>query len=309
MRRATAMLLVVLAPAAFCRAGENPTDPDRLGELVFSDLYGDEFRAVADSDGSAKLELARSMLTRAELWGGNRTFVILHYRRAYELTSGYASHYDVAVKAMRRQAERFPDTRIECLQRVAEVQRRMAGRSGWSRDVSRQLMTTLLELAESAERDGNLARAAMLTREAGQVARRSGGDGADELQQRARELVILANVARRADALKQRLQRDPDDSEARTHLVLLEVTERDDPATARKLLTPELDADLRHHVRLAAADPAELSARQCRELSRWYEDLARTGSPVARRNAGDRAEKYEQLAAGGPLAAAIGADG
>ncbi|MFW6065329.1 MAG: hypothetical protein ACOC9S_00785 [Planctomycetota bacterium] len=300
-----AALIIVLGVEVTCAAEEQPAGPDRLGELVFSDLYAHEFQK-AGTDAEARVELAKWLMSCAQLWEGNREFVLLHYRRAYHLAKDYPAGYKVAVAAMRGQAQRFPETRTECLERIADVQRRMVRRSGFSQRQAQALMDTLLELADSAERNDNLARAGGLCREAMRLARRIDSEQVESLEQRVRDLTVLTNVARRREALEKRLDRDSGDTDARKRLVLLEVTERDDPSAAEELLNGELDEDLSRRVRLAAREPNELDRRQARELARWYSELSRKGSPIARRHARARAEGYEQLAAGGPVAAAFG---
>lgn len=304
MRCATLLVLILCAPAVVLASDEQPTDPDRLGELVFSDLYAHEFRAAVQLGGREKLDLARRMLTRAELWDGNRTFVLLHYRKAYELSQNHAGSYDIALTAMRRQAERFPDTRVECLERIADVQRRIVARDGSSRRASQEFLATLEELSESFEHQGNPARAAMFARHAEQHARRIDSDRADALSRRVRDLTVLTNVARRDEALLRRLREDHADADVRRQLVMLRVTERDDPASAEQLLNEDVDADLRRRVRLAAEAQSQLDARDAHELSRWYEDLSDGGSGLARRRMRLRAEHYRRRASGGPLAAA-----
>jgi hypothetical protein len=314
MVRLTAAALLVLAAAA-TSAAEQPTDPDRLGALVFRDVYTPELRAAANTPGGGDdIALARRMLVYAELWEGNRAFVLLHYRKAYDLSRHHPPAYELAVQAMRRQAERFPSTRIQCLRKVADVQRSMCRADARSRRCHERLLRTLLELSRAATEEGNFGQAVVAARQAEQLARRIGSEEADAIARRVRELSVRANVARRAQALERRLEQDPADAEARRRLVLLRVVEQDDPAGAADLLTDDLDADLRRRVRLALRRPEGLDAPSRRELAQWYRRLARQCSFVAGPRMQARAESYDSSAdaharGAGPLASARPQDG
>jgi hypothetical protein len=104
-----------------------------------------------------------------------------------------------------------------------------------------------------------------------------------------REIMDRITAARRrqaADAkiqsMKKALEKNPDDTEARTQLIEHYLLERDNPAEAAKLLNAKVDPELGTVVPLAAKPVEEVAPGECNELGKWYHGRLAKATPTAK---------------------------
>ncbi len=85
---------------------------------------------------------------------------------------------------------------------------------------------------------------------------------------------LAPEAAARLAAMKAALAANPKDINTRTKLIVACLGEFKDPAEAARLVTPDLNEDLRKFVPLAAKPVGNLDERACMELASWYAEQA-----------------------------------
>ncbi len=108
------------------------------------------------------------------------------------------------------------------------------------------------------------------------------------IQQANQQRVLVAQAA----ALKAKVQKDPDDLDARGALVRLLVVGLDQPQEAVRYVNADLGERMRTYVPLAVKSPAELAPPVALELGEWYRELAASADERGKVNALTRARDY-----------------
>lgn len=145
-----------------------------------------------------------------------------------------------------------------------------AGATGEDKtQAGQQLLGTLVDLAQAAERAQQWDKAVDWWQEAIAAAKKIHPDSIPEYRLRMEWAKHFDAAARQGADLVAKLKANDD---LRTRVLLLQVQtgEQDDPRAALKTLTPDVPEVWRTQLPLADKKPESLSVPVCRELSRWY---------------------------------------
>ena len=273
LQAGSAWVGVVLAALA----GRAAADAARDYEM----LFGKEDRsATATSATADDAALARKLADAAKATGDAPELKRLLCRKALAFGVKSPAGCAAALEAVALLEAALPDERPACLRMrldVCSARYRWAPR-GERPAAAEDYLRAAMACAEDDVSAGRLDAAAALYAKAYPVARYN-------------RLALLAEIVSRRKALTQRMAaetrsrarlkslsaamaKDPTDVRAREALIRLHLVERDDVASANKLLTPNVSEVLRTCVPLAAKPIAQTPEAQCLELAQWYRRLA-----------------------------------
>jgi formylglycine-generating enzyme required for sulfatase activity len=286
-----------LALTAILLAGSAAAWADEAAD-TFNKLYGEDLKRVAATPLPADdVALAKQMLEGAKKAGDQPAFLALLCEKAYELASKDPSGYATAMAAMDLLAGKFPDKKVECLQKNAALYQKpyAAARGEAKTKAGESAITALIALAEAQTAAGDSDGAVLTLRQAVAVATAIKSENKATLQARIENMASRQKVEKQIAALKAKLDADPKDAASRKELVRLYLVDMDDPGEAAKLLDETLDEATRKYVP-AAAKPVEAAPEvACTELGDWYKGLAdQAATPASKGGMLRRAQAYYQ---------------
>lgn len=242
----------------------------------FDKLFGAEIRKAASTpDTRDDAALAGTLFKSAEASGDSAELQVLLLEKAYELGQKNPSSVPTAIAALRLLADKAPQRRTECLEKiVAASQSLFARENGQAKTkAGAELIGALMELADVRVQARKSSEALAVYQRAAAVAGPTRSDRLAEIQTKIREVQSRVRIDQRHEKYRARLEKDAQDAEARNELVILNVVEYDDLPQAKKLLTQDMDEILRTYVPLAAGEIAQTAPASCLELAEWYRNL------------------------------------
>ena len=135
----------------------------------------------------------------------------------------------------------------------------------------------------AAEKRLDFATAAFLAGKGAAIAKTIGSVRQRDYSQQAAEYRRLDRMAGQIKLLTATVENNPNNTDARTVLVRIYMIHLDDPAAAAKLLTGDLEEDLRTIVGLSRKRMSQLGAAELLGLGDWYADAAGPTTPRALR--------------------------
>ena len=271
-------------------------------QKLFEELFGAEARKVAatrdrDDDvqfASKLLDAGRSLSDDPEL----RTHLLV---KAFEFAvrdqAGYRTARAAVVELLATAAARHEEWQAKRLE-LCRLEYQQAKR-GKSRSRKSATIAGAERLAEQLVVVGDLKAGRGLWREAlslyQQARSYAAAAGPEALRKRVAERHARATLMGRLESLKARLEKAPDDVEARMAVIRFYVLSLDEPQGAIPYLDAAVDEAWRTYVALAARPPAKLAAEACVELGNWYATLAQETAGTQRQTLGARARRYYWL--------------
>jgi formylglycine-generating enzyme required for sulfatase activity len=217
--------------------------------------------------------------------------------KAYELASKDPSGYATAMAAMDLLAGKFPDKKVECLQKNAALYQKpyAAARGEAKTKAGESAITALIALAEAQTAAGDSDGAVLTLRQAVAVATAIKSESKAALQAQLAGLASQQQVEKQIAALKAKLDADPKDAASRKEIVRLYVVELNNPVEAAKFIDETLDEVTRKYVPAAARPVADAPEAACTELGDWYMGLAdQAATPASKGGMLRRAQAYYQ---------------
>jgi hypothetical protein len=263
-------------------------------EEQFEAAYGGEFRRVAaTADKRDDRDLAARLLEAARGTTSRRLRALL-CDKAYELGVNHPDGWETAGEALKLLAETYRHRRVECREKLLSIHtRQYAGARGEARErIGRDLVGDYLAVAADKERAGSIDDALDLCKRARELAETvEAKKRQKEIEAAIARLNWRLNTAARVEMFKKRVAADKWDTQAREQLVRLLLLDGGDAGAAARYLSPELDADLRRYVPLAAKGIEAVGENDVLALGDWYAGLAAGASTHAKesvlRRAGD----------------------
>jgi hypothetical protein len=238
--------------------------------------YGEDAKKAV---GPAAKAFAERLVAAAKDAKDAPDFQALLCERAYEFGARHPSGHAAAEAGMTMLAALRPDRRSECEGKVLDLYEKalLAAGKGTSTAVvtaARRLMRKLVVQAGANLEAGAFKAASVKYRRAHDLAGTMKWPDALIAGRRADFTAAQAAAEVQAAALAKKLDDKPDEATARK-LLMLHLTERDDPPKAAELLDKTgPDEELRSYLPLAVKPWIELDQAQCMELGKWYERLA-----------------------------------
>jgi len=242
----------------------------------FQQLFGAEVRKVSSTaDTRDDAALSASLLKSAEASSDSPELQVLLLEKAYEFGLKNPASLSAAIAAMRLLADKAPQRRAQCLEKVLTAAQQLFARERGPAKLKAgsDVIGVLMELGDQRAADRKSPEALSFYQRAMAVANAIRSDRTGEIQSKIREIQPRVRTDQRHDMLRARLDRDAQDAEARNELVILNVVEYDDLEQAKKLLNRDMDEVLRTYVPLAAVEVAQTPPVSCLELAEWYRHL------------------------------------
>ncbi|MCX5655190.1 MAG: hypothetical protein NTY65_11135 [Planctomycetota bacterium] len=280
---------------AFVFAAPALAAPEDEALQAFNSLYGEEVkRVLATPDTADDAALAGKLLEAARSVAAQPALLAVLCEKAAELGKPTPAGRTTAVQAMELLAEKIPDRKVACLERITAL-RQMdydAGRPEAKAQAGEALLSALLALADAKIAAGNSAGASDACRKALALATSLKSESQTAVQGRLDLLAARQKAEQKVAALKARLATVPTDAAARADLVKTLVTELDDPTAAAAFVDSSLDAALQKFVPAAAKGVEQTPEVACKELGDWYRGMADQVTGAARMPLVARAKAY-----------------
>ncbi len=270
-------------------------------EEQFDAAYGEEVRRVAATpDKRDDRDLSARLLAAAKNTPQRRLRALL-CDKAYELGMSHPDGWGTAADALTLLANTYSHRRPDCREKLLAIHtRQYAGARGEERTrIGRQLVADLLAVAADKEQADKVDDALALARRAQDLAETADA----KAQQKAIDAVLgrlnwRVSTAARIEMFKRRLVADEWDTQARDQLVRLLLLEAGDAAEAARYLSPEMDADFRRYVPLAAKGIEAVGEDDALGMGDWYAGLAAKASEHAKASVLKRsADSYRRFLA------------
>ncbi len=281
-----------------CLAMAPGAAPAGEADQVFQSLYGEEMRRVLSTrDADDDVALARKLLDAAKQAQDQPPLLAVLCEKTHFLGSRHSIGFATAIDALGLLAEKLPDRKKDCQEKVLALhQRRYATSRGDERvSAAHVLVDYLRKLARDAEETSDHAAATRHLRRASYVAAAVRSQARKAIQDDLKRLLAAERIAREIASLEKRLAQDGDDQAARSRLLWLLLVERDDPRQAAKHLAPDAKEEMRTYLPLVARDAAELPEGACLEVADWYRSLSEKASAAGRTAMLRRAKHYYRL--------------
>ncbi|HOD79901.1 MAG: Serine/threonine-protein kinase PknA [Planctomycetes bacterium ADurb.Bin126] len=253
-------------------ANPPPVKPEGEAKARFDEKFGEDMKkAVAWKDA---IELARRLLEAAKALDYDPDLLTLLCEQAHTLAMKNPVGYPLAAEAMEFLADEPDQKRIEAMDKVIDVRKRVFGaaRGLDKAQALEELLDAMVTLARAHLLQNDLAAASRVLGQAQGLAISGKAIGADEIKALLREVQLADQVDKQLKVLEARRKEKGDDDVIRRSLLLPMLLERDNPAEAEKLLYDKADEKLKKFIPLCAKPPAELSEEEARELMQFYRE-------------------------------------
>ena len=290
---------VVLAAAR--TAGADPAEQ-------YEALFGKEESAVAKlADPNASAEFGARLYDAAKGVDEQKPLQALLCGKAYEFSMKSPAGLPVAASAMKLLVKASPEKKRSAQDKLIEVTAALHGRSKTANErkaLLAEVVELLMAVGDERARPDTLAEAGNLYQRALVLVKAEKSFLCKEvfdrlLTDRIKWVADAQAAAGKLGELKVALDRDPKNANARIALILACLGEFDVPDDAAKLVSAELDADLRAHVDLAVAKLDDLDETACLDLAQWYaamiDKAPPTSKPALLRKAMDSCMRYTTL--------------
>lgn len=257
---------------------------EESAQATFDSVYGEAYKkALASTDKEDDLALAVRLLAGIEAAGEKKDLVALLCEKAAETAGRHPGGSATAVDAWMKLAMAAPARRADCLEKIMAIREKtFLGATRAERlPAAEQWLWSVLEFAESrGASDPQAALAAV--RKALPVATSGGSGLRGVLNARGKSLGDRCRVLGEMKALAGRLKTNENDDASRESLILLNLTELDDPNAANQLLKSGCSEQIRTYVPMAAKSLVELPEDACLELAKWYVRVSEGRSDAGR---------------------------
>ena len=267
-------------------------------QQTFDMLFGTDLKkALATRDTKDDAALAATLMDAVGSAGQRSDLKVLLLHKAAELGAKDEAGFDTTAEAVKKLLELAPDRADEWQALLLPVyqDRFQSTRGEKRRAAAAAFIAQLVETSDAKLKAGKATEAVAIYRQALQLAQMTRSPVASEIVERIKLANAAAAAERRIEQLRSRLQKDPDDLEARKAVALYCLLELDRPSEAEKLLHPDMEEPLRTYIPLAAKEVQDVSDAACLELAVWYDTIReRAASPRAQLTALQRAGTYYQ---------------
>ena len=285
---AIACLLLLLGSATFARGDD--------AQALFDSLYGPKVKAAQQSqDRSDDVAVAKELLQGAALVAEQPKLLALICEASYDLGKSDAAGYPTAVEAMQLLATHIPARMEDALDRIGDLYQRQFGtaRGDERNNIGAALIDTLEQQATLKIKAKAHADAAAQLRRALNIARLIKSDRHDAIKDALDALSERQRLQVRIDKLAAVVEAKPGDQAAVSELVLLYITELDEPGEAGSFLLLSQDETLKKRVQLADDAIADVTEADAKDLGEWYRTLAdQTTGTLAKRKMLTRSSLY-----------------
>ena len=284
MNPAARLAIAVLSAGAVAAFGGGIVLADAVGE--FETIFGAEARKVAASGiRSDDAAFAARLLHAAKKMPDSPKLQVLLYEKACEFGSTGPAGCDTALEALGLLEKAVPARKAQWRRRKYEIVKfRFEKSYGAARKTAGKPYMEILEsLADTAvnERKGDQAKA--LYDRAHMVAAYIKSPRVATILAKRKRADVIVTQAARFKTLRERVRKNPSDTEAREELILLFVVDLNRLDEAVKLLNDDVDEVTRTYVPLAAKKGEDLNEAVCLELGDWYyRKLLKSASSLGR---------------------------
>jgi hypothetical protein len=284
--------LVVLSAATWAYGGDDPNQ-------TFNDLYGAEAAKVAATANTKDdVEFAQKLLAAAGEVKESPGLQALLYDKAYASGIRGEGGYGTAVQAARLLGELVPARKAECdekLLKVYELQSRFA-KGEEAESAGGLLLGQLLAMADAKAMAGKSTEALGLYRRAMGVARRLKSAEVPRITRSIESAVAGEQVDKEVARLQAQVAADKANRTAARSLLMLHLTERDDPNQAAELLPLVVpDQVLESYLPLVGKPFKDLPEQAAWDLANWYASLAGKAGAAGKPRMLTRAKTYCEL--------------
>ncbi len=255
--------------ACLLAAGADAPDP----RADFAMLFGRRVKEVsATTDPADDLALAKLIISSVDKLEGRAALKILMYRGAAALAARSPEGIDTALAAIAGLNRIAPARGDEWMdEKVTILQRHYERSTGANRKkAGTRLLKQLVLTGDAKLSAGDADRSLALYKRARTLAGIIGVGGIEEFNQRIATATAAAAAGEKMKKLRAAIEENPADTATRERVVMVYLLERDDPVSAKKLLTEDVDEFLRLVVATAAKPVAALAPDECREMAEWY---------------------------------------
>lgn len=260
----------------------------------FEQLFGDEIKRVQSTRSvEDDVVLAKRMLESAAKLKPNEPMLVPLLNYVFEQGRKTEAAYSMAMEAMRRLGEQFPDREPEAQAKVIALLKTayLRSRGDARKTYGEQLITLHAAAGLTKLGDGDY-RAAMLDyREALKVARAVRSDSANMMQARVEQATEMLAAKRQVELIEKKIATPPVDPKLLEELVQLCVAKLND---TEKLAAYSLIIDkvTRQKIERANTPVDKVDADGCADLGNWYADLAKPERKLIKLALLERAEAY-----------------
>jgi hypothetical protein len=291
-RTAIGVPLVVLMVSSWAYGADDPNQ-------AFKELFGAEAAKVAATPSPKDdAEFAQRLLTAAAEVKGAPALQALLYDKAYASGMRGEVGYPAAIQAARLLGELVPARKAECdekLLKVCELQYRSA-KGEQADSAGRALLGQLHSMADAKAAEGKAAEALGLYRRALVVARRLKSSEAPRIARSIEVALAGEQVDKDVARLQAQVAADKTNRTAARSLLMLHLTERDDPNKAAELLPLVVpDQVLESYLPLLVKPWKDLPEQAVWDLANWYVSLAAKAGPAGKPRMLARAKTYVEL--------------
>ncbi len=264
-------------------------------QQTYQKLFGaDETKALQSPGGTDDVSLAQVLLKAGRETDADIETRAFYAAKAYDLAARFPEGTATAVEAGKLQIELKPEQAeaahvkiIAVLQKAYTIARGTA-----KNDAGDALVDAMVAAAEAQVASHDLIGAIEIYRRAQPIAAATHSMKQDVIRTGLEDCRSQAVVQKQMESLKAQIKAKPDDHAAGNSLLLLCITELDDPATAMLYTFVADDATLISSVKLAAVDATQLEPAQMLTLGDWYRGLSEKTSVGSRIKMLQRAQGY-----------------
>lgn len=269
----------------------------------FEAVFGAESRKVQSTKETGDdLIFAKKLLQQAEKLMDDSSGQMLLYTKAYEFASADPGGYAVATAAMSQLAKDQPKQKAFADEKLLELYQRryqaLAKNKLQQRPQAEPYVEKLLAVAEEKLGQGDVQGASALATTAAEVVKLHSLKRSDQVQALTARIKTRQDAVAKLDKLRQQLQQQPRNQEARLQLVTMLIIEFDQTKDAAAYLESAPDTKEFKVLQLALKNPADLDADSAMTLADWYKAQSAKASALAKPSVLRRAiECYERFLA------------
>lgn len=260
----------------------------------FEQLFGDEIKRVQSTRSvEDDVVLAKRMLESAATLKPNEPMLVPLFNFVFEQGRKTEAGYDMALEAMRRLGEQFPDREAEAQAKVIALLKTayLRSRGDARKSYGDQLITLHAAAGLTKLGDGGYRAALLDYREALKVARAVRSDAANMMQARVEQATEMLAAKRQVELIEKKLATPPVDLKLLKELVQLCIAKLNDPErlAAYSLI---IDKVTRQKIERANTAVDQVDADGCADLGNWYAELAKPERKLIKLALLERAEAY-----------------
>ncbi len=277
--------MIVAAAGLICF--DRPAAGDAVRETFDKRLTADIKRVEQTPDTSDDAELAAAMLIMARGETANMQQLALLCDSIYKLGAKSPEGYPAAIEALELLADKIPERRTKCLEKILVLQMELYNAAG-RKDrvpVGEDTVHILLKLSDIRTRSGDTFSARLFLRQARRIAKAIRTGIIARVKEKEKTLPARIRAGLKLQKQLATLKANPNNLELRSKLIQRLAAREEDFVIAKSLLTPDVDEQLQSYVPLALRDPKSLPADVAYEMAQWLR-LLLSDAPSETRAAG-----------------------